>query len=409
MVCALLLLANMVASIPAYYRLMSVACSLPNQGDCISNTGQLTAAAIQSLAQLHLSLSAYAIAFVTIDVVVSLMPWAIGLLLFWRKSAEWMGLSISLLLILVGGNGAGNTLAGLWMANPRAPFFAFLLTINSAAQWIGVGAFLLTFPTGRFAPRWSAIILLFWVASFLQPNIQAPGSAGAAAVAILETILIFGGTLLVIIFRYQRVFDATQRQQTKWVVYAAVVWFIIYLAGNILSNVLPTQSSFLILAPAVTLLIPALVLYLGFGFAILRYRLWDIDTIINRTLVYGALTAILSLTYVALILLLNALTQAFADARISDTPWAIVGSTLLIVLLFNPFRRRIQTFIDRRFYRRKYDAVKILAAFATRLRTEVSLSDLSDDLTQVVEDTMQPASVSLWLRTPRQERRPHQL
>ncbi len=375
LVCALLLLANMVASIPAYYQIMSTVCSLPNQGDCTANFGQLTAATVQSLAQLHLSLSAYAAYFVTLDVLVSLLPWGIGLLLFWRKSDEWMGLFVSLLLILVGGNGASNTLAGLWMPSPPSPLFTMLLTLTSAAQWIGFGAFLLTFPTGRFAPRWSWVILVFWITAFLQPSIQPPLSAGPTAAILqgafflLETVVIFGGALFVLVYRYRRVFDATQRQQTKWVVYAAAAWFIVYLVGNVLSSVLPAPSPYQLLAPTVAILLPSVFLYLGLGFAILRYRLWDIDTIINRTLVYGTLTAILTLTYVGVILLAHALTQALTKQQTEAPPLVIVGSTLLIIALFNPLRRRIQAFIDHRFYRRKYDAGKILAAFTTRHST----------------------------------------
>jgi hypothetical protein len=110
-------------------------------------------------------------------------------------------------------------------------------------------------------------------------------------------------------------------------------------------------------------------------------------------------------TYAGMILLLQALTHAMAGAP-GDQPLVIVGSTLLIIALFNPLRRRLQTFIDRRFYRRKYDAAKILAAFASSLRTEVDLTKLSTHLVQVVEDTMQPTQVSLWLRTPGPERTP---
>ena len=137
-------------------------------------------------------------------------------------------------------------------------------------------------------------------------------------------------------------------------------------------------------------------LYLGLSFAILRYRLWDIDTIINRTLVYGSLTAILSLTYVGVILGFQALTHAlFGQA--GDHPLVIVGSTLLIIALFYPLRRWFQTFIDRRFYRRKYDAAKILATFSNSLHTEVDLTELSAHLVTVVEEAMQPMQVSLWL------------
>jgi hypothetical protein len=402
-------MANMVASIPAYYRIMSTVCSLPNQGDCNGNFGQLTTATVHSLAQLHLSLSAYAAYFVTLVVLVSLLPWGIGLLLFWRRSYEWMGLFVSLLLILVGGNGVSNTLSGLWIPRPPSPLFTTLLTLISAAQWIGFGTFLLTFPTGRFAPRRSWVILVFWITAFLQPSIQPPLPAGATAailqgaVFLLETVVIFGGALFILVYRYRRVFNATQRQQTKWVVYAAAAWFIVYLVANVLSSVLPVQSPYQLLTPTVALLLPSVFLFLGLGFAILRYRLWDIDAIINRTLVYGMLTAILTLTYAGVILLVHVITETITG-QTGDPPIAIVGSTLLIIALFNPLRRRIQTVIDRRFYRRKYDARKVVAAFTTSLRTEIDLTNLSEHLLRVVEETMQPTHISLWLRRDRDRR-----
>lgn len=401
-VVALLLAANMIASIPRYYQIMTTVCPLANQADCTSDFGQLAPATVYALAQWHIALSGYATYFVSLNVVVALLPWAIGILLFWRKSDEWMGLFVSLLLILFGGNGTSNTLSGLWIPSPASPLFTALLTVNSAAQWIGLGAFLLTFPTGRFAPRWSWFVLVFWILSFIQPSLQVllpalpNNSLLQGLVYLLETIVVFGGTVAILIYRYRRVFNATQRQQTKWVVYAAVAWFTISLAGSFLPNVLPAQSPFQTLTPTISIMLPAVLLYLGLGFAILRFRLWDIDAIINRTLVYGTLTAILTLTYVGVILLSHAATQALTKQS-DDPPLVIVGSTLLISALFNPLRRRIQTFIDRRFYRRKYDAGKILAAYTTSLRTEVDLSDLSEHLVRVIEETMQPRHISLWL------------
>jgi hypothetical protein len=397
-VCALLMLANFLASIPGYYQIMRTVCSFPDQSDCNGDFGQLAANTVQSLPHLHLSLNGYALYFVILNVVVSLLPWSIGLLLFWRKSDEGMGLFVSLLLILFAGNGVMNTLSGLWASNPPTPLISFLLEAISGAQWVGLGAFLLTFPTGRFAPRWSWLMLSFWVLTFLLPSLPGPDFF-QVVVPLLLGMAVLGGTLFVLVYRYRRVFDASQRQQTKWVVYATAAWVAVFLLGSIFPTVLSPKSPFQVFFPTLTIMVPSVFLYTGLGFAILRYRLWDIDTIINRTLVYGTLTAILTLTYVGVILGLQALTQTLTGDN-GDQPLVIVGSTLLIIALFNPLRRRLQTFIDRRFYRRKYDAVKILAAFNTSLRTEVDLTDLSVHLVQVIEETMQPTHVSLWLRPP---------
>ena len=131
------------------------------------------------------------------------------------------------------------------------------------------------------------------------------------------------------------------------------------------------------------------------GVAVLKYRLYDIDLLINRTLVYGSLTAVLVAFYFALIVVLQRVFVLLTGQR---SALAVVASTLLIAALFNPLRRRIQSFIDRRFYRSKYDARKILESFSTQLRDETDLDALSKDLVGVVRETMQPAYISLWLR-----------
>ena len=151
--------------------------------------------------------------------------------------------------------------------------------------------------------------------------------------------------------------------------------------------------------PVILLLIP-----LSIGFSILRYRLYDIDLLINRTLVYGSLTALLALLYFGLIVALQALFQGLFH---QNNAVAIVVSTLAIAALFQPLRHRIQTLIDRRFYRRKYDAARTLAAFSLTLRNEVDLATLSEHLVAIVQETMQPAHLSLWVRKDEPRRKPH--
>ena len=152
--------------------------------------------------------------------------------------------------------------------------------------------------------------------------------------------------------------------------------------------------------------VAVLLIPLSIGFSILRYRLYDIDVLINRTLVYVTLTAILTLTYVGLILALQSLIHALTG-QAGNQPVVIVGSTLVIAALFQPLRHRIQWVIDRRFYRRKYDAARTVAAFSATLRNEVELTQLSEHLVAVVQETMQPSHVSLWLRPASHERTEH--
>jgi hypothetical protein len=185
-----------------------------------------------------------------------------------------------------------------------------------------------------------------------------------------------------------------ERLQVKWLLYASVIWF----GGNVLKNTVFSplgEVSWGLWVGYLLVGIGGLGGPIAIGIAILRYRLYEIDIIINRTLVYGALTVTLVALYLGGIVVLQRVFVLLTGQR---STLAVVASTLLIAALFNPLRRRIQSFIDRRFYRRKYDARKTLEAFSAQLRNETDLEALSDDLVGVVRETMQPAYVSLWLR-----------
>jgi hypothetical protein len=199
---------------------------------------------------------------------------------------------------------------------------------------------------------------------------------------------------LVVRFRRAR---GDVRQQIKWFASAAaltLVWILLFGQASLrgLPGVIVALSGLLVIAS-----IP-----IATGIAILRYRLYDIDLIINRTLVYGSLTVTLVALYFGGIAVLQ---RAFVLLTGQQSTLAVVASTLLIAALFTPLRRRIQGFIDRRFYRRKYDAAKTLEAFSTKLRDETDLEALNNDLVGVVRETMQPAHVTLWLRPDPPQRR----
>jgi hypothetical protein len=214
----------------------------------------------------------------------------------------------------------------------------------------------------------------------LRPFLDAIGTGvwlGSILVAVAS---------LVVRFRRSR---GEERQQIKWLALAASaipVWF--------LTNA-PIQAASPNLFQVVDALIVFALIPMAAGIAILRYRLYDIDVLINRTLVYGSLTATLVVVYFGGIVLLQ---RVFVVLIGEQSTLAVVASTLLIAALFNPLRRRIQSFIDRRFYRRKYDARKTLEAFSAKLRDETDLEALNAELVGVVRETMQPAHVSLWLR-----------
>ena len=268
----------------------------------------------------------------------------------------------------------------------------------------------LYFPDGRLVSsgwRWIARFALVFsvcatVHSALSPGeIQDSGIANPLGIetsrpvfhllemlvfALYFPLLFVSAASLVVRFRRS---GSVERQQIKWLALAAVlipVWF--------LTNA-PVQAA----APNLFLVLDSFffsaMIPLAAGIAILRYRLYDIDVIINRALVYGVLTAALALVYFGGIAVLQGLFRALGGG---ESQLAVVASTLVIAALFVPLRRRIQAFIDRRFYRRKYDAVRTLEIFSARLRDETDLDTLGGDLVAVVRETMQPARASLWLR-----------
>ncbi len=262
------------------------------------------------------------------------------------------------------------------------------------------GVFFYLFPDGRFVPRWTrwlagAAALLF------ATNIFFSGSA----LDLLDgpLFVVFIGTLMFAqVYRYLYVSNPTQRQQqTKWVTFgfaAAMAGFSVVLVLGSLLPAIPQAAGPLGEIIAETLLLGfILMIPLSIGVAMLRSRLYDIDLLINRTLVYVALTAALVLVYVGGVIALQWFFRAITGG---GSQLAVVAPTVAIAALFNPLRRGIQAVIDRSFYRKKYDAGKVLGDFSARLRDETDLEALGMDLVGVVGETVQPAHVRLWLRPP---------
>jgi hypothetical protein len=294
---------------------------------------------------------------------------------------------------------AGEAMA--WIA-------AWMLPIMSGLQV----AYLMLFPTGRLPSRRWRWLAWLTVAYILVGVITAAFSPGAylgalgpirnplgiegftqfyKAVVYTMSPVLFAAAAISLFIRLRRAVGV-ERQQLKWLAYAAGVFAVAIVLISI-SIAIDTPRWYVWVASVIFIVVTPSV-PIAIGIAILRYRLYDIDLLINRTLVYGLLTATLVALYFVGIVVLQ---SVFVGLTGEQSTLAIVASTLLIAALFNPLRRRIQSFIDRRFYRSKYDAVKTLEAFSAKLRNDTDLATLSNDLMGVVRETMQPAHVSLWL------------
>jgi hypothetical protein len=341
-----------------------------------------------------------------------------------RNPIGWLCLTVGLLWTL---SDVLDYYSVYGVARPDSvPFPVEMAGINS---WLWVPAVgllgtyvLLLFPDGRLpSRRWRSlawfsgvVIVLLSVGVMLAPErLQSIGEVRDpfgleghplvtdAAYAILPLLpLSMLASALSLVLRYRRS-SGDERQQIKWIALSASVVAMVYLIAMIASLIFPSDS-WTTAGPVwwLNLLTYASVLSfttvpIAVGFAVLRYRLYDIDLLINRALVYGSLTSILALVYVGGVVSLQAVFRALSG---QESTLAVVASTLLIAALFNPLRRRIQSFIDRRFYRRKYDARKTLEAFSATLRDETDLDALDNVLVGVIRETMQPAHVSLWLR-----------
>jgi hypothetical protein len=314
---------------------------------------------------------------------------------------------------------------GLRVAAPGSvPYPA---AIGSTAEWLGPTAVLLfgtylilLFPEGKLpSSRWrpvawlcAAVAVSNVVVTTISPghlsdlkDVSNPfGLQGypwlasvVGAVGLLLPLCMLASVLSLLV-RYLRS-GKEVREQIKWLAFAATVValgvFLEVVAGTFFASDAAGIADLLgnLLEDAITMSFAGIPI--AIGFAVLKYRLYDIDVIINRALVYGSVSAMLALIYVGGVVGMQAVFRVITG---QESTLAVVASTLAIAALFSPLRRRVQALVDRRFYRRKYDAAKTLAAFSARLRDETDLTTLSDDLVEVVTETMQPKHASLWLR-----------
>jgi len=352
-------------------------------------------------------------ASVVADLVTLLIFSVVGAVIVSRQPRNTIGWLFCGVGVAVGLNSFAGDYAEFWLASgfgtnslgETAAWFSSWLWILLVSSPIFL---LLLFPDGRLpSPRWRPVawcatlgITGFSASLALEagpledfPQIVNPYSVDSPIVSIVGVaagVVAIGSMVasaISLIVRLRRA-EGEQRQQIKWLAYGGAM-----VVGTILVGGVITIWS--VNVSIVFMNIALLGLPVFTGIAIVRYRLYDIDILINRTLVYVSLTATLVALYLGGIVLLQRVFVAFTGQR---STLAVVASTLLIAALFNPLRRRIQSFIDRRFYRKKYDAAKTLEWFTMKLRDETDLEALRGDLVGVVRETMQPEYVSLWLR-----------
>jgi hypothetical protein len=385
------------ASLPVYLAQLQTPCAGTACG-----YQQLTPEQAGALTGIGLFPDVYTAYTVTLTLAYMVVCLVVSTLIVLRKSDDRMALLVALMLVT-----AGPFAATISVSASPSPW----QVPNEYLSFLYPALFLLVFalfPTGQFVPHWMRWpTVVFLATQFLFTVFSdALTTLNISAVSLLGFLVFLSGAAVLVVvqlYRYRRVSSPLQRQQTKWVVFGFAVPITVFVIGIVPSLLFPVLAvpgslylpTYVAVQDVLGLLTP-----LSFGFAMLRSRLWEIDVLINRTLVYGTLTVILTGVYVGLVIGLSALLRGVIR---QDNGVAIVLSTLAIYVLFQPLRRRLQAIIDRRFYRSKYDAAKTVAAFSATLGRQVDLEQLREQLLAVVQETMQPANVSLWLRPSEQD------
>ena len=403
---SILYLILFIVDTPVYFAYLHILCT-----DCLDD--RLTPDKFQALHALGISITTYAVYMVALNLLFALVYVSVAVLIFWRKSDDWMALLAAFSLVAFGASFTSIP----WTLATVHPAWWLPVTLaeENVLGFPSLIVFFFLFPTGRFVPRWTSWVAVGYVALSV-PSSFFPSSPFSVLnwpvlLRILVLLVVYGSLVFAQVYRYRRVSTLIERQQTKWIVFGvsvALLGFLLlaYLLPAFLELFIPLQSwsllPYVIVVTSIYLVL--LPIPLSFAVAILRYRLWDVDVLINKALVYGLLTGTLATVYAGCIIGLQALMRGLFN---QTSEIAIVVSTLLIAALFQPLRKRIQAIIDRRFYRRKYDAAQTLAAFSSTLRNEVDLSQLSEQLVAVVQETMQPTHISLWLSKPEQSKEPN--
>ena len=371
----------------------------------------------RSLYVLGMTAHTYGILAVFLDFVFILGHYAIALVIFLRKKEDWLTLLVALAMVV---NGALIPLALTYSQLVVGPLWLGLVHLVIYLGVVTAILLLYVFPDGRFVPAWTSGMAIAWallsLPAIFAPNLPISMPSWPAPVQILVHFVFSATGIFAQVYRYLHVSSPVQRQQAKWAIFGLIAAglcplayflpFVIFpnLGEQAIPNILFQRigSSFFSFSYIVRLIntvgfnLFTLIFPISFAIAILRYRLWDIDILINRALVYTVLSGTLLIVYLASVILLESVLRALTGEGRNQL--VIVLSTLAIAASFAPLRRRVQNAIDRRFYRNRYNAARTVESFGEGLREEVDLSTLSDRLVAVVEETMQPEKVSLWLR-----------
>ena len=393
---ALAFLAAYAASIPTAFDQFSTPCEADK-----CELLRLHAEEVDILQDIGLSLNHYAVFQLGFQVVNTAIFLSLAALIYWRRSREWIGALVSLVLITSATFFFAPTVEHLEVAYPD---LTVIVNLMLSLGLVLMTLFLYQFPDGRFVPRWTVVPTVIYAVGLLAAAAASDGvlfltdSAVTSALYVL-LFVVFGSGLVVQVYRYLRVSSPIERQQTKLVVLGVGVLITsvtVWTFAFELAPPSPGRSRLLLNFIGVGVIFLGLLMFpLSLATAILRYRLWDIDLLINRTLVYGALTASLAGVYFVGVVGFQAAFRAFTG---QESSMAIVLSTLIIAALFVPLRRRIQYAIDRRFYRSRYDAERMLESFGATARDEVNLERLSGALVGAANETMRPTHASLWIR-----------
>ncbi|MGO8951197.1 MAG: hypothetical protein ACLQUY_26795 [Ktedonobacterales bacterium] len=399
-----------IAAMPFHAEHLHVLCQ-----SILCNSSQTPSQVSHELHKVGLTSGFFTTYTIVIESIFGLAYLGIAALIFWRKSDDLMALLVAAFLITF-------VLSVIDISQVLEQSSAWLRWLAAGMGFLGEMTFPLCFylfPNGRFVPRWTRWLLPSWflwgISEYLLPGYAFHSTGWFSLLEGLAFAAGLGSIVVSQIYRYRFVSSPAQRQQTKWVVFgmvpALVGFFCAGFVGFVVPNMLlPAHSQPSSTLPVVLSIIAngsiyllLLLIPLSLAIAILRYRLWEIDAIVNKALVAGLLSVLLAAIYAGLIIGLESLVGLFA-AHIAQ-PIVIVVSTLAIAALFQPFRRRIQEIIDRSFYRSKYDAARTLEEFSARLGNEVNLSQVREHLLSVVQETMQPTYVALWLRSDDQPKR----